>query len=374
MSFYAPRQDLAEKLAARIDPDPIFGGIAGLFLAAPRRTGKSTFLRRDLVPLLEANGHHTIYVDLWENREIEPGHLIADALAQSLKSLASTTERALDALPFSSISVGGVSVDLANTGTRSATLTETLLEIGKRAGKDIVFIIDEAQHALSSKAGSDAMFALKAARDAMNQRDEGANLYLVFTGSHRDKLAALVLDHRQPFFGGTVSDFPRLGRPYIDALVARLNPRLAANNQLDADDVEAAFALLGHRPEKLAEVVSQFALGDEGSKGLRRTVLERADELRALLWQQHESDFGSLTPLQRAVLEVLARDGANFAPFTDATLSRVGKVLGQDVSTSDMQAALDALRDKSLVWRPSRGIYALEDQDMRDWLLADQDG
>jgi hypothetical protein len=76
----------------RDDADPIFGDRAGQFLAAPRRTGKSTFLRRDLVPLLRARGLHTIYVDLWSDRAADPGLLIADALAADLRQLATLGE------------------------------------------------------------------------------------------------------------------------------------------------------------------------------------------------------------------------------------------------------------------------------------------
>jgi hypothetical protein len=368
--FYISRPGQAERIAAAMTSDPIFGDRSGQFLAAPRRTGKSTFLRRDLVPLLRARGLHTIYVDLWTDRAADPGTLIADALAADLRRLATLGERVRDALPFSQIAVGGVSVTLDGGASRTATLSDALAEIGRRAGTDVAFIIDEAQHALATPAGVDAMFALKAARDAMNQSDRGPRLYLVFTGSHRDKLAALVLDHKAPFFGATVSDFPKLGRDYTDALVARLNPRLATGNQLDPDDVARAFELLGHRPEKLTEVIREHALGDEGSAGLRRTVTERADALRARVWQQHESDYGALSPLQRAVLHVLIEDGAAFAPFAERTLVRIGAELGSAPTTSEVQKALDALRDKSLVWRPTRGLYALEDQDMRDWLMG----
>jgi hypothetical protein len=207
---------------------------------------------------------------------------------------------------------------------RAGTLTDALVEIGRRSGRDVAFIVDEAQHALASQAGLDAMFALKAARDAMNQAPEGPRLYLVFTGSHRDKLAALVLDHKAPFYGATVADFPKLGREYTDALVTRLNPRLAAGNQLDPEDVARAFELLGHRPEKLTEVIREHALGEEGSAGLRRTVTDRADALRARVWQQHESDYGALSDLQKAVLGVLIADGPAFAPFAERTLGRIG--------------------------------------------------
>lgn len=371
MDFHAPRGDLAESVARQLSPDPLLGSTAGLFLASPRRTGKSTFLRLDLVPLLKERGQFPIYVDLWEDRARDPGVLIAEALAKAIEDLSTRVERLWKLLPFSRISVGGVTADLPKAeGTRSATLTEALVEIGTRAGRDVVFIIDEAQHALTSEAGKDAMFALKAARDAMNQRREGARLYLLFTGSHRDKLAALVLTHKQPFYGARVQDFPKLGRRFVDAYLRIVNPLLAADNQLDADDVMRAFELLGHRPEKLQEVIRDHALGQGGSAGLRATVAERADLLRARVWQQHEADYGQLSPLQRAVLRRLIEDGPDFAPFSGSALRRIGADLGTNAVASEVQKALDDLRDKSIVWRPERGVYALEDQDMRDWLLA----
>jgi hypothetical protein len=371
MDFHVPRTDLAEGIARQLSPDPLLGTTAGLFLASPRRTGKSTFLRLDLVPFLAERGLFPIYVDLWEDRARDPGALIAEALARALDGLSTRTERFWKLLPFSRISVGGVTADLPKAAsTRSATLTEALIEIGERAGRDVVFIIDEAQQALTSEAGKDAMFALKAARDAMNQRREGARLYLLFTGSHRDKLAALVLTHRQPFYGARVQDFPRLGRRFVEAYLRVVNPLLAPDNQLDPDDVMRAFDLLGHRPEKLQEVIRDHALGLGGSAGLRATVTDRADQLRARVWQQHESDYGRLSALQRAVLRLLIADGPDFAPFSGPTLQRIGADLGTTVASSEVQRALDDLREKSIVWRPERGVYALEDQDMRDWLMA----
>jgi len=63
-----------------------------------------------------------------------------------------------------------------------------------------------------------------------------------------------------------------------------------------------------------------------------------------------------------------------FAPFTDSTLTAVSKALeemGSDVvpGTQTIQACIDALRDKELVWKSSRGGYALEDKSFGDWLL-----
>ncbi|MBV0910797.1 AAA family ATPase [Anianabacter salinae] len=370
--FYVPRRDLAQAIIDRIRPDPILGNHSGLFLAAPRRTGKSTFLRRDLMPLLEEAGNVTIYVDLWADRDADPGRLIADAIAAKLDSLSSRIAKAARALTPKSVTVGGVEVVLDSaSGGRTATLGQALSMIGERTGRDVALVIDEAQHALSSTAGLDAIFALKAARDEMNQRSTGQRLSLVFTGSHRDKLAGFVRSHRDPFYGAEVTDFPKLGRPYLQALVGALNERLARDNQLDLDDVEQAFALLGHQPELLQRVLKDHAMGEQGSHGLHRTVRDRADDLRQLRWDQHRSDYGTLSDLQKVVLSLLCDEGPAFAPFAEATLARMSTRADRAVSAPDVQKALNALRDKSIVWSPGRGLYALEDQDMREWLLTD---
>lgn len=70
--FYRPQ--LAASLAQNIlHVAPTSASSSGLFLAAPRRTGKSTFLREDLRPQLEGQGALVVYADLWENRKADPG-------------------------------------------------------------------------------------------------------------------------------------------------------------------------------------------------------------------------------------------------------------------------------------------------------------
>lgn len=108
-----------------------------------------------------------------------------------------------------------------------------------------MLIIDEAQQSLATEAGKNTMFALKAARDAENQLGLPNQFDLVMTGSHRDKLAALIHDQHTPFFGAHVRDFPTLGSNYSTALTRRINTRLAPDAQLTAATVDAVFDDLG---------------------------------------------------------------------------------------------------------------------------------
>ncbi len=368
--FHFPRQFQAELIADKFEDQGDSADKVAQFVTAPRHTGKSAFLKRDLVPLLNRRGFHTIYCDLWNAPSCDPGKNIVDVLIAELVAVAKQRGIGLDTLPISKVGVGSYTCLLpATNARRKGTLSTIIGEIIARTECPLVLIVDEAQEAWESPTGQAALTALRQARLEFGSSGTGSKLHLLFAGSHRDKLSALVLKRSAPFFGAQVQEFPRLGRDYIESLVSVVNPRLAPANQLDADDVEAAFELLGYQPKTLTHVVMEHALSASGSEGLKQTVQTAPNSLRARIWRQHEDDFGTLNPMQRSVLRVLIEDGASFSPFAARTLERVGQQLDDVPTAPKVQKALDALREKGLVWRPGRGSYALEDQDMRDWLL-----
>ena len=285
---------------------------SGLFLTAPRRTGKSTFLRQDLLPAFAVEGILSIYVDLWADRDTDPATLIINALRSAWSESAGAVSKTVRRSGLRQLKVAGLTIDVDRIGEQGGpTLTDGLRLLSERHAGPVALVVDEAQHALSSDAGVSAMFALKAARDALNQGEEGyePELLLVFTGSHRDKLAALVHRRDQPFFGASVTDFPLLDRDYVDAYVAWINERLAPGNRFDPDDAFRAFDLLGRRPELLEQVLRDFALGVSNAGELGVTVARSAAELRERLWQQYDSDYGQLTSVQRLVLARVVEEG-----------------------------------------------------------------
>lgn len=354
-----------------------FSYASGLFLAAPRRTGKSTFMREDLVPALAARGVTTTYADLWSDRQRDPGLLISEAVASTLRGLDSTGVKTLRNSGLSKISIGGaLTFDVDKLGQPDgATLTDAFRAIVKRTKAPAALIVDEAQQALTSEAGAASMFALKAARDALNQRSgagtrSGPNLLLVFTGSHRDKLSSFVLKRDQPFFGAEVADFPKLGRDYTDAYTDWLNERLAVGNRFAKDDVWHAFEVLGHRPEMLQKVLRDAALGPAKAAGLKADLASGARDLRERVWEDFDSEFSTMTDLQKAILRRLVEQGPRFVPFAAASLTAYSAAVGKHVTAAEAQTALDGLRQKNIVWRNARAAYALEDQDMADWFVA----
>ena len=368
------RSDLANAIARVIlTVAPASASSSGLFLAAPRRTGKSTFLREDLRPALEAAGALVVYADLWENRKADPGQVIVAAVRAELAKHQGVAAKLARVAGIDKVSVAGVSFSLDRVGLGTdVSLSTALAVLSDEAGKLIVLIIDEAQHAITSESGNDALFALKAARDELNSsRHHG--LRVVATGSNQDKLAMLRNGREQAFFGAPLVPFQPLGKDYIDWFCRHVD--LPA--KLDPELVFDLFRRASFRPEMIGAAADalrfDFALPAADVPERFRQAVE--DQIAASNSEALRV-VHSLTPLQSAVLRVLTMAGADFAPFESDTVERYQHVLDAiapnaqvKADVPNVQQALGALQDKALVWRASRGMYALEDSSLAEIML-----
>lgn len=66
--WHCPRPALAKRYLALLQAGPV----VSTTIFAPRRTGKTVFLRKDLTPAADAAGFTVAYVDLWQTR-LNPG-------------------------------------------------------------------------------------------------------------------------------------------------------------------------------------------------------------------------------------------------------------------------------------------------------------
>lgn len=373
------RQALAEGLIRELAGEAFVDHSSGLFLAGPRRTGKSTFLKVDLIPACQARGWQTVYVDLWANKRVDPAELLSGAIGAALAEYESAFAKAAKRVGVEKLSLlRTLSWDFTKPQLPAGTtLTMALDVLHSVSGKMIVLIIDEAQHALNSAAGEEAMFALKAARDHLNSGVGPDGIRMVFTGSSRDKLANLVLKNKQPFYGARITEFPRLGRDYVEFVTNLWNSNLSAANQFAVEDVEYAFERVGRRPEMLTALMSDLRviLGEAGNLGelLRAGALAREQGA----WSDYESACNDLSPLQRAVLDQIAERALSkqpFAPFASHTLEALNRRLElaqhpANASKPNVQKALETLRERELIWKANQGEYALEDGAMAEWLV-----
>jgi hypothetical protein len=369
--MHFPRKQLAEQLVTALRGGSLFGDAEnGIFLAAPRRTGKSTFLQRDLQPALEAQGVVVVYVDLWANPKRDPGDLIAEAIGAVLGKHLNLLSKAVRLARLSSLSVGGATIDTSKVGAIDGlTLANALRALHAAAGAQVALIIDEAQQAVTTTAGEAAMTALKSARDQLN-RPGDVKLMLVMSGSDRDKLLRLVNTAGAPFYGSTVSTMPLLGRDFVDHLVQRIERSLPQLVPVDADKLMQAFECFGHRPQFFRDALNQaVAPLNECPVRLEQAVLEAAERKQTEDEEQMESEYLGLRPVERAMVWRLLALGGRFQPYGADALAFYAQVVGKSVSVTRAQKALESLRSRtpSLVWKSARGEYAVEDAAMHRW-------
>jgi hypothetical protein len=376
-----PRTELASQIAASLQGQQLFGDAPnGLFLAAPRRTGKSTFLQRDLQPELERRGIVVVYVDLWADQRSDPGDLIASAISRTIARNLGVVSKAVKASGVDSVGLAGwLKVDITRIGKPDGpTLTDALRMLCETSKSQVALVIDEAQHALTSVAGENAMTALKAARDALNTPDH-SQLLLVMSGSDRDKLLRLVNTNGAPFYGSQVQRMPELGKDFVDFVVALIEHERPDLKPVDAVLLTESFQLFGARPQFFAAALGEALSPLTSGQGrFERQVLTAAEQRMRDDEAQMESEFQSLRPIEQAVLWRLLEQGNRFRPYDAEALrfyrEKVALRGGLDtrVTAQHAQNALESIRSRSpaLVWKSARGEYAVDDAMMHKWYEA----
>ncbi|MBA5690559.1 ATP-binding protein [Rugamonas apoptosis] len=368
------RPALAREMADRLQGKSLFGdGANGLFLAAPRRTGKSTFLLADLAPELERRGVVVVYTDLWADRRRDPATLIAEAIGEALKSQLGLVARAARKSGLENVNIAGwLKIDTTKIGTNhGATLTDALRALHEASGHPVALIVDEAQQALSSFDGETAMMALKSARDQMNRPGQ-TSLMLVMSGSDRDKLMRLVNTSAAPFYGSSIQTMPLLDVDFVDHVCDLISKECPALAPLDDAPLLAAFRLLNSCPQQFGAVLGE-ALNPTrcGGERFETRVLISAEQARASNERQLTAAYLALKPLEQTIVWRMLEYCERFRAYDADAVAFYRTVVGKPVTTNQVQTALEALRNLTppMVWKSARGEYSIEDTAMHPWYL-----
>jgi hypothetical protein len=249
MSTIYRRPALAAQMAKQLlNPGVLDEGLrSGLFLSGLRRTGKTTFLVNDLIPALEEAGALVVYVDLWSDTQTSPAALVHAAVRKTLVELQTPASSILQKLKR----VGGADV--------GPTLAQAFTEVVDQAQTNVVLIVDEVQHAITSDDGNQMLLALKSARDAINPRpDTPGHFIFIGTGSHRALVSELTNRRNQAFAGATSVPYPVLDGDYVGHLLKRLAQEATGPPLPSVDVAIQAFRTLGNRPEEMLKALRQL--------------------------------------------------------------------------------------------------------------------
>ncbi len=366
--WHCARPDLAQAYLAQLGA----GVITSTSIFAPRRTGKTVFLRKDLTPAAEAIGYRVAYVDLWQTK-LAPALAIVRGLEEALEPK-NMRERAAAKLnePLKKLklkgSVGEVKgeaeLEFADEKAATAELGLRIDElVGKLSAKrPLLLLVDEAQELARTEANEDVAKSLRTALTKHRDR-----VRVVYTGSSRSKLSHMFSDPQAPLYapGMGVVDFPLLGHDLVEFAAKKFDAATMGTRALNVDVGVRVLERLQHRPEPfLAAVLHMLA-----NPGM---TLELAAE--GVVKAQAEQDdysgtWNSLTALQREVLKLsLAPD---FKPFAGATTKALAEKLGlPNLAKPTLQSALRSLDDGNILSKSPRGPYEFDDHLFKRWVEA----
>lgn len=362
--WHYPRPELAQSTLDLISKR----ATNALVLFAPRRTGKTEFLLKDLAPLAEKRGHRVIYVNFWQ-APVSPLAVLLNAceaalkrgsLLERLKAIASGIKPKLKLsgpLPGSSLET---EIDLS--GLKGKPGADHLLYlddlIGRLAGrrKPTIILFDEVQELAREPDNAGLVAAL---RTSLDKRRDG--LAAVFTGSSRQGLQEMFSTRDAPFFHfATEIGLPELDARFVEHMLAAF--KAASKRSLNRKAAMAAFSELHASPYFFRRFIETMLL----DPSLEITVSLRQFRARIAETLGYPSTWLRLSALQRAVVLALAQGAEK--PFAEKTRRTIG--VSADLATptaARVQTALRALDRNGFVstWQ---GRWQLDDPEFAAWV------
>lgn len=353
-SWHFARTALAEQVLGMFDN----GLSSALTFFAPRRMGKTEFLRKDITPVAEERGWRVFYFSFLD---VDSGG--ATAFVAALSAFArgeSWLGKMLGRVSKVSGGVGGVSAGVEIRGVPQEDIKAVIYRLATGQDK-VLLLLDEVQ-ALAKPAHTPLVAALRTALDMYKDQ-----VKVIFTGSSREGLRRMFSQANAPFFHfGQNLPFPQLDRAFTDYLAVVFEH--TTKRKLDSDALWRAFVEMGHVPQLCRALVERLALNQELS-------LERAK--LTLMQEVHQSrdyiqDWERCSALEHLLLLLIAGGGVEL--YSTSVREQLALQLGvPEIAVSSVQSALRSLSRRSLVFKAEeRREYEIEDPVFREWLLTEQ--
>ena len=356
------RPELAASYLALLRAQP--GRPIALF--APRRIGKTYFLDGDLAPAAVKEKFLPVYADLWLNRVAPLGainHALEEALddvtvpRSSAGKLAKTPIKKIGLLS-GSLEIGAEPMRRDLPDSPELRLDALVSRLAAASGKPILLMLDEIQSLAQALNGEAILASLR----AVLQKHKKI-VYAVFTGSSQEALGAMMMAAGGPMYQfAQLLTFPNLDSEYL-TLLAEHYREVHPKKSLDRAALEKVFAHLGFKPALMKDLVKSMSADGltNVQDGLKRYL---ADDRNVAAWQ---GVFEQLSPLEQAVVVLLAH---GVAPMAKDTITALSRMPALSSTLPKVRAALDRMRRSGLLSKPPRGSFQLEDQLFGDYIAS----
>ncbi|MEM1272699.1 MAG: ATP-binding protein [Pseudomonadota bacterium] len=356
--WHFTRKDFAQDVFTALTQGPGFA----FTLTGPRRSGKTSFLLKDIAPLAKAEGHQVVYVSFWTNSS--PTDLLLAAIVESQENrhLPSRLSDVKSIVQRVSIAGLNLTLDIGPDGHHSAEDDIQVLDkiLGEMADAKCppILLLDEFQAAAETEQGPEFLAAF---RSILDKRRDG--LRSIFCGSSQIGMRRVFSDREAPFYRfATPVTLPPLGEDFVRHQMQAFHQTFRA--EVSIADALDSFATLGANPAAFRSWLQARAFRPDITANDLLTEMQQD----MVAQTRFDENWIELSPSRRAVLRIIA-EGFDQLYGQEATTRLDAITGGKAPTTSERQAAFRLFRRRGLVQTLEKEIEILHPL-VRDWILA----
>lgn len=355
-TWHYARTKLAEQVLGMFES----GLSSALVFFAPRRMGKTEFLRKDIMPLAKAKGWKTFYfsfLDIGADPAAEFSQALAGFIEETV--ILTKTRRLLRRVSKVNGEAGGLKavVEFAPLSEEQHNIKTLIAKLGEK--NKVLLLMDEVQTLAQDPANTQFIAALRTTLDIHKD-----TVKVIFTGSSQEGLRRMFSQAKAPFFHfGQNLPFPELDQKFTDHLTEvffKVGARV-----LDRESLWTAFNEMQRVPQLARSLVERLVLYPE------LTLVEAKDQLLSEVFKGRAfaDNWESCSVLERSLLQEISNGNVNL--FSADVRDKLAKILGiQMLAVPAVQSAIRTLQRKNLIGRaPERGGYFIEDPNFKEWLM-----
>lgn len=348
--LYYQRTSYAQALVSMLAD----GIVSAFTLFAPRRMGKTQFLLNDVKPAAEQAGFDVFYFSFMD-AGIHTEVRFQQALLEFAQNLTASSKIKNWLATIQSLEVLGTSIT-RSTVHEHISVSEVIEELAQ-GKKPVLLLLDEVQELARIEGTANLVRSLRTGLDIHR-----AKVKVIFTGSSTNGLRQMFNDNKAPFFQfAHAMDFPVLGKDFTDFLADIYEKR--TGKILDKDAVYQWFARLEHIPLHMRTIIQNMILNPELS------LDEAGNHQKQHLYDNpaYGDKWLTLKAMDQRILHNIAH--GKQALYSEESRKALADSMGVDeVTVSQMQAALRRLQRDDLITKNSANQWAINHPDMEGWI------
>lgn len=354
-TWHFPRTGLAQQVLGMFES----GLSSALVFFAPRRMGKTEFLRKDVQPLAEKKNWNTFYFSF-----LDIGEQVQEEFTQALAIFAEKTgaisskRGMLSRIRKLGVNAAGIGANAELDGPKAVSVDMKTIFSCLADKAKVVLLMDEVQVLTKNDNNQQFIAGLRTSLDIHKD-----TIKVIFTGSSREGLRRMFSQASAPFFHfGQNLPFPELDKEFTNHLSHVFGE--VTKREIDQDILWQTFQEMDKVPQLIRSLVERLALNPG------QTISEAKESLLSDVFNDRAyiEVWAKSSKLEQIVLREIANGAEGL--FSEKSRIFLATCLGVPrLTVTSIQSTLRVLQRKNLIGRlPERAGYYIDDPNFKSWL------